>query len=184
MGMLPIGRSKKSNPLGFTLIEIVAVLAILGLFVSILTLRIENILTGGDIRLATRIIMSEIRKTRGDAARSRKDQVLIIRIEENALCQVEPLTEKPSNVPWSAYGEEKDRNCRHLPEGVSVEDVVVLPQGKTQEGEAKIRFFANGTIEKSLIHLSNEKGEIYTLEINPFTGHVLIHDRYVDQKLL
>ena len=113
MGMLPIGRSKKSNPLGFTLIEIVAVLAILGLFVSILTLRIENILTGGDIRLATRIIMSEIRKTRGDAARSRKDQVLVIRIEENALCQVEPpLTEKPSNVPWSVSGEENDRNCR------------------------------------------------------------------------
>jgi len=182
MGMLPIGKSKKGNPLGFTFIEIVAVLAILGLFASILTLRIENVLSGGDIRLATRIIMSEIRKTRGDAARSRTDQVLVLQIEENVLYPAEIAPDK--HVQWSAYEDKKARNYRRLPEGVSIEDVVVLPQGKKQEGEARIHFFANGTIERSLIHLRNEKGEIYTLEINPFTGHVLIHDRYVDQKLL
>ena len=184
MGMLPIGRPKKDNQHGFTLIELVAVLAILGLFVSIITLRIENVLTGGDLRLATRIIMSEIRRTRGDAARSRKDQVLVIQMEENALYPVEYQPETHSDAQWPAYGDEIHRNSRHLPQGVCVEDVVVLPRGKTQEGEARIRFFANGTLERSLIHLSNEKGEIYTLEINPFTGHVSIYDRYVDQKLL
>lgn len=182
MVMLPIGRSKKGNPPGFTFIEIVAVLAILGLFVSIITLRIENVLTGGDIRLATRIIISEIRKIRGVAARSRRDQVLVLQIEENALYPVEVAPEQ--NVQRSVNEDETARDYRHLPLGVSVEDVVVLPHGKVQEGEARIRFFANGTIERSLIHLRNDKGEIYTLEINPLTGHVVIHDRYVDQKLL
>jgi prepilin-type N-terminal cleavage/methylation domain-containing protein len=182
MGMLPIGRSKKGSPPGFTFIEIIAVLAIFGLFVSVTTLRIENVLTGGDIRLATRIIMSEIRKVRGDAARSRKEHVLVLQIEENALYPVEPGPEQ--NVLWPANEDETARDYRHLPGGVSIEDVIVFPHGKVQEGEARICFFADGTIERSLIHLRNDKGVIYTLEINPLTGHVVIHDRYVDQKLL
>lgn len=182
MRMLPIGKSMKASPPGFTFIEIVTVLAILGLFVSLITLRIENVLTGGDIRLATRIIMSEIRSIRGDAARSRKDHVLVLQIEDNALYAEDPDPEQ--HVQWSADEDITGRDYKHLPKGVSVEDVVVLPHGKVQEGEARIRFFANGTIERSLIHLRNDRGEVYTLQINPFTGHVVIHDTYVDQKLL
>ena len=82
------------------------------------------------------------------------------------------------------WAEEKKINVRKLPQGVHVEDVVVLPFGKKQEGEAKIRFFANGTIDDSLIHLRNEAGEVYTLEINPLTGNVVIHDTYMDKKVL
>ena len=59
---------------------------------------------------------------------------------------------------------------------------MVFPHGKIQEGEAFITFFANGCVDRSLIHLRNEKDEVYTLEINPLTGHVKIHDRYIEQK--
>lgn len=183
--MLPIGGQREGNLFGFTLIEIVVVLAIISLFISMLTLRIESFLTGGDMRLATRIVISEIRMMRGKAAHDRKDQILVIQMDNNTLYPLEMSSNQSAGDRiWANYGEEKDRNYRHLPEGVSVEDVVVLPYGKKQEGEAKIRFFANGTVERSLIHLRNEKGEIYTLEIKPFTGDVLIHDRYVDQKVL
>ena len=55
---------------------------------------------------------------------------------------------------------------------------------KIQEGEARIRFFANGTVERALIHLRNEKNDAYTLEINPLTGFVKIYDGYIEKKIL
>ena len=55
-------------------------------------------------------------------------------------------------------------------------------KGKIQEGEARLLFFPDGSIERSLIHLRNEKNEVYTLEINPLTGAVKIYDRYIEQK--
>ena len=71
---------------------------------------------------------------------------------------------------------------QELPPGVSIEDVVVLSRGKDQEGEAFIRFFANGCVEHSLIHLRNISNEAYTLEINPVTGWVRIHEGYIEKK--
>lgn len=182
--MLPTGKRKRGKSPGFTLMELVVVLAILGLFVPVLVLRMESVLTGGDIRLASRIIMSEILKTRGEAARTRKEQVLGIHMEENAVYRLDPSFKKSVTGDQVFQSLEKGQNYRKLPEGTRVDDVLVLVRGKIQEGEAQIRFFANGTIERTLIHLSNDKGEVYTLELNPFTGHVLIHDRYVDQKIL
>ena len=182
--MLPTGRRQKAEPPGFTLIELVVVLVILGLVISQVIPRIESALTGGDMRLATRMIINEIRKFRGKAAHTRRDQIMVIHIEDNALYSLETHLVGQGDSGEVGYGEEKKRDYKELPQGVRVEDVVVLALDKKQAGEARIRFFANGTIDRSLIHLSNEMGEVYTLEINPFTGNVSIHDRYVDQKIL
>ena len=62
------------------------------------------------------------------------------------------------------------------------ESAINLSKGKIQEGEARLLFFPDGSIERSLIHLRNEKNEVYTLEINPLTGAVKIYDRYIEQK--
>ena len=182
--MLPTGRRSRADAPGFTLIELVVVLVILGLVVSIVTPRIQSALAGGDMRLATRMFISEIRKYRGEAAHTRTDQILVINIDDNALYSSETIQTGQTGSDQVTWREERKSNYRELPQGVRVEDVVVLALGKKQEGEARIRFFANGTVQDSLIHLRSEGDEVYTLEINPLTGNVLIHDRYVDQQIL
>jgi prepilin-type N-terminal cleavage/methylation domain-containing protein len=182
--MSPTGRKPKADSPGFTLLELVVVLVILGLVISLVIPRFQNALTGGDMRLATRMIIGEIRRFRGDAARTRTTRTMVLHIDDNALYSLETALVSQPGSEGVGYAEEKKYDYRELPQGVHVEDVVVLAVGKKQEGEARIRFFANGTVDRSLIHLRNETDEVYTLEINPFTGNVLIHDRYVDQKVI
>ena len=179
----PTGLSKNNSLPGFTLIELLIVLFIVGLFSALLSIRIEGALSGGDLRLATRVVIGEIKKLRGKAAYSHQDHEMVFHIDENRFYPVEPASEEGESSQYSMAENSTEPDEVSLPDGVSLEGVVIASKGKSQEGEAAIRFYGNGCIDRSLIHLRNEKNEAYTLEINPLTGRVKIYDRYVDQRV-
>jgi prepilin-type N-terminal cleavage/methylation domain-containing protein len=167
---------------GFTLLEISITLLIVGLFVGLASPRIEGVFTGGDLALGARMLISEVSGLRGKAASTRRDQVLRLDLERNWIYPVEtPDETQPGKEPLP---DEKDGFSRRriLPTGVFLKDLVTESRGRVQEGEAEIRFHANGRVERALIHLGNEAGRFYTLEIHPLTGLVRIHERYADQK--
>jgi prepilin-type N-terminal cleavage/methylation domain-containing protein len=171
MRISPIGPPKKRNRrFGFTLLELIAVMFILAMMSGLLTMRMGGGLFGGDLRLATRMIVGEVYRLRGIAAYTHRGQVLGLDVDSNRFYSLEPLADG------------KTLKKQALPVGVTLEDVVIFPKGKIQEGEARIRFFPNGCVDRSLIHLRNEHHEAYTLEINPVTGQITIHDTYLEQK--
>jgi general secretion pathway protein H len=183
--MSPTGRPRKNETAGFSLFEIAVVLFIISLFFVLVTVPIEGILSGGDLGQATRMLMSEVSKLRGEAAYTRKIQTLVLNIEQNTFYALEPETSVEfRKTEESLFEEEKEIVLRKkdLPSGVSFADVVLDTLGKVQEGKAEIRFFANGCVEHTLIHLKNEGGKFYTLEINPVTGLIRTHEGYIEQK--
>ncbi len=165
---------------GFTLLELMVVLLLTGIFLSVISLRIENVFSGGDLRLASRIIIGRINQARAQAVYTRSEQVIGLNVDRNSFYAIKPEDTGKQSPYWTASDLEEGETP--LPQGVRLEDVTVLTRGKIQEGEARIRFFANGCIERSLIHLRNEADQSYTLEINPLTGSVKLHDRYIEQK--
>ena len=170
---------------GFTLFEFAVVLFIISLFFVLVTVPIEGVLSGGDLGQATRMLMSEVSKLRGEAAYTRKIQTLVLDIEQNTFYALEPETPAEfRKKEESLFEEEKEVVPRQkgLPSGVFLTDVVLDALGKVQEGKAEIRFFANGCVEHALIHLKNEGGKFYTLEINPVTGLIRTHEGYIEQK--
>ena len=173
MQTLLTGLLWKNRVNGFTLVELLVVILIVGLFSALISIRIEGSLSGGDLRLATRVIMGEINQLRGKAAYTHKEHVLGLNVDVNYLYSFLPLPQEG----------ELSKKIKKLPSGVNLEDVVIFSEGKIQEGEARIRFFANGCIDRSLIHLTNEKDEKYTLQINPITGQITVYDKYIDQKM-
>ena len=183
--MSPTGRPRKNETAGFSLFEIAVVLFIISLFFVLVTVPIEGILSGGDLGQATRMLMSEVSNLRGEAAYTRKIQTLVLNIEQNTFYALEPETSVEfRKTEESLFEEEKEVVLRKkdLPSGVSFADVVLDTLGKVQEGKAEIRFFANGCVEHTLIHLKNEGGKFYTLEINPVTGLIRTHEGYIEQK--
>jgi len=183
--MSPTGRPRKNETAGFSLFEIAVVLFIISLFFVLVTVPIEGILSGGDLGQATRMLMSEVSNLRGEAAYTRKIQTLVLNIEQNTFYALEPETPVEfRKTEESLFEEEKEVVLRKkdLPSGVSFADVVLDTLGKVQEGKAEIRFFANGCVEHTLIHLKNEGGKFYTLEINPVTGLIRTHEGYIEQK--
>lgn len=183
--MSPTGRPRKNETAGFSLFEIAVVLFIISLFFVLVTVPIEGILSGGDLGGATRMLMSEVSNLRGEAAYTRKIQTLVLNIEQNTFYALEPETSVEfRKTEESLFEEEKEvvPRKKDLPPGVSFADVVLDTLGKVQEGKAEIRFFANGCVEHTLIHLKNEGGKFYTLEINPVTGLIRTHEGYIEQK--
>jgi hypothetical protein len=183
--MSPTGRRKRSRGSGFTLFEFAVVLFIISLFFILVTVPIEGVLSGGDLGQATRILMSEVSKLRGEAAYTRKVQTLVLDMEKNTFYALKPETlAEFRKTEESLFEEEKELipRQRELPSGVFFADVVLDTLGKLEEGKAEIRFFANGCVEHALIHLKNEGGKFYTLEINPVTGFMKTHEGYIEQK--
>jgi hypothetical protein len=185
MRMSPTGRPGKNRPTGFTLFEFAVVLFLVSLFFVLVTVPIEGVLSGGDLGQATRMLMSEVSMLRGEAAYTRKAQILVLNIEKNTFYALDP--EAPADFrksEESLFEEEKEVVPRQkdLPSGVFFADVVLDTLGKIQEGKAEVRFFANGCVEHTLIHLKNEGGKFYTLEINPVTGLIKTHEGYIEQK--
>jgi hypothetical protein len=169
---------------GFTLFEFAVVLFIISLFFVLVAVPIQEIVSGGDLGQATRMLMSEVSKLRGEAAYTRKVQTLVLNMEKNAFYALEPETPVEFRKAESLFEEEKEVAPRQkeLPSGVFFADVVLDALGKVQEGKAEIRFFANGCVEHALIHLKNEGGKFYTLEINPVTGLLRTYEGYIDQQ--
>jgi prepilin-type N-terminal cleavage/methylation domain-containing protein len=181
MRMSRTGRNRKRIAEGFTLFELVIVLFIVSLFLSLVSVPIEGVLAGGDLGRATRMIMSEVSRLRGEAAYARNPQVLVLNMTEHSFYPLEPDQEKRLEGMLSETEKRRSKQ-QMLPQGVYFEDVVVLSRGKDQEGEAFIRFYANGCVDHSLIHLKNSANQAYTLEIHPVTGYVRIHEGYIEKK--
>lgn len=179
--MSPTGRNRRSDCRGFTLFELVIVLFIVSLFLSLASVPIEGVLAGGDLGRATRMIMSEVSRLRGEAAYARKPQVLVLNLTEHSFYPLESEQEKKLEGTLNETGKRNTKK-QMLPQGVYFEDVVVLSRGKDQEGEAFIRFYANGCVDHSLIHMKNSANQAYTLEIHPVTGYVRIHEGYIEKK--
>jgi len=176
---------KKPTCHGFTLFEFAVVLFIISLFFVLVAVPIQGVLSGGDLGEATRMLMSEVSRLRGEAAYTRKVQTLVLNIDKNTFYALEPETPVEFRRKEESLSEEEKEALprqKGLPSGVFLADVVLDTVGKRQEGKAEIRFFANGCVEHTLIHLKNEGGKVYTLEIHPVTGFIKIHEGYIDQK--
>ncbi|MCU0594131.1 MAG: hypothetical protein MUC98_01535 [Desulfobacterota bacterium] len=165
--------------------EFAVVLFIISLFFVLVAVPIQGVVSGGDLGQATRLLMSEVSRLRGEAAFTRTVQTLVLDLEKNTFYALDPETPVEfRKTEESLFEEEREAAPRQkeLPSGVSFEDVVLDTLGKVQEGKAEVRFFANGCVEHTLIHLKNEGGKVYTLEINPVTGLIKIYEGYIDQK--
>jgi len=174
-------RTRSDN--GFTLLELLIVTVILGLFWSFAGLRVEGVLTEGDLGLAARRLSGEIRALRGRAAYSHQDQYLVFHMGKHLYWPTETRRETDESAfEWLNHEDDTiPEDAKKLPRGVFFEDVAVAGKQKKQEGIAEVRFFANGSVERCLIHIRDGEGRTFTLEVHPLTGRVEVHETYIDQ---
>ncbi len=66
-----------------------------------------------------------------------------------------------------------------LPETVAFSDVVLQGVGKLSQGQVYTRFFPDGTVDPTVVHMDNGR-QAYTLVIWPFTGKVSRFEGYRD----
>jgi prepilin-type N-terminal cleavage/methylation domain-containing protein len=161
---------------GFTLLEIMIVVMILGLVAMLVVPRLFSVLDG-DARSASRDVAGLVAALVQEAVASHTIHRLTFDLETNeywvtTLSQAGGVLEE--SPPVGAK--------RALPAEVRFEDVVTSHQGLVTEGRAFTQVFPSGIVTRTTIHLEEHDRSHYTLTVNPITGRVTVVDGYVEAK--
>jgi len=158
---------------GYTLIELIVVLVLVGMMLTLAAPRLRNALLTDDLKGVARKMIGIINSLRNEAIREQRDYSLHFDLDANRF--------------WVSYGSmtEEERAVASeegssLPRDIRIHDVWIKGEGKMVRGATRIRFTRRGYTQKSAIHLSSEDGRELTLVLSPFLGKIKVINKYVD----
>jgi prepilin-type N-terminal cleavage/methylation domain-containing protein len=158
---------------GYTLIELIVVVVLIGLFLGLSAPRFQSALVTDDLKTTTRRIMGLLNSLRDEAIREHKVYMVHLDLESNRLW-----------IEFEGMGEEERAVAREralkFPSGVRILDVWRSGTEKKVDGETVIHFSKKGYVEQSVIHVGAYDGRQFSLVLRPFLGTIKIYDKYVD----
>jgi len=160
------------NSRGFTLIELVVVMAIISMMFLLAVPATRDALTVNDLKKATRQFIGLERQLRVDAVREQVDYILHLDISHATYYVTE------SGMTPEKQDEVK-KNAKKLPDGVAIADIVNHKKEKITDGIVKVKFGRNNIGAPLVIHLREDE-ERMTLVMNPFLGVTAVYDHYAE----
>lgn len=162
----------KVNKQGFTLIELMLVIVLAGVVLVLAVPSTRDVLTGDNLKKASRQLIAMERKLRVEAVRDQINYVLCIDLPNSSYWVItsDMTPEKQSEIK---------KRPQHLPSNVAVMDIVDENNKKKSDGEIRINFEKNNVCSPTVIHLAYKEDRM-TIVINPFLGVTDIYDKYVD----
>ncbi len=158
---------------GYTLIELMVVIVLLGLIFTIATPKIRDALFRDELKGATRQMVGLIMRLRNEAIREHKDYMLHFDLESNRFWFDSPSMTEEERARIAA-------DASPLMGQVDIMDVWISGEGKIMLGEVRIRINKKGYIQQSIIHLGMEDNREFTLLLSPFLRRVEVYDKYIE----
>ena len=160
------------NRHGYTLIELALVVFLLGLMLFLAAPRVRDGLINDALSTSVRRTIGVVRGLRADAVREQLDYVLQLDLQNNAFWtySLDMTPEKRQERKESAY---------HLPAGVKIADIDQPGLGKKTDGEATVKFYKQGHIQPTVIHLARDDRSA-TIVLAPFLNTIKAYEKYVE----
>ncbi len=166
---------KKGN--GFTLLELIIVMMIMGMVAFLVIPRIGSFRAGEMKRTSLRL-SSLIQQLTQDSSSTKEHYRLYFNLDTNEYWTV-LVKQKVRETDHALLLFEEPKGVRSpLPSGILFEDIVTGQKGKVTAGEVFSEFYPIG-IEPIAIHLKEGESK-WTLIANPLTGRVKMSDGYVE----
>ena len=156
---------------GYTLLELIVVMALIGIVFFFALPRFEGSFLIDDAKHSARWLIGKVQMLREESLRTRRDRVLHIDLDTNRVWEtVETMSP-----------EEADRAtqlAREIPGGARLAGVDTPIQGRVTAGRADIRFYGDGHTDRVLIHLRHGSA-VQSFLLEPFLARVKIFDTMV-----
>jgi type II secretory pathway pseudopilin PulG len=156
---------------GFTLLELAVIMFLIGLVMTIAMPYFGSMQTS-QMRSEARRLASRANYLYQEAGAQKVILRLTFDLANNGYfaSRLDPFAAKPAFHP-----ENGPAGVRVvMPAGIWIRDVTVEGVGTIQHGVVSAQFYPGGYVDATLIHLADSKGEVFTLAIDSFSGHVSI----------
>ena len=122
-----------ANRRGFTLVELLVVIALIGVVLALAVPTTREALTANDLKKASRQLIGLARQLRVEAVRDQVDYVLILNIPDASyfVATSDMTPEKRLEV---------EKRARKLPDGIVILDIVKQNNEKIADGKVHIKF--------------------------------------------
>ena len=160
---------------GFTYLELAVVMLILGVVVALAFPTIHNF-TSSDLRQSARHLVRTVYFLADRAAATKKVYRLNFDLDRREYW-VAVRSGEGEFAPVDTAVATRTR----LPEIVRFTDVNTLQQGKVTLGVAYTDFYPVGRVDKTTVHLTDERKDNLTLVVNPVTGRVKVYEGYLEE---
>ena len=142
------------NLKGFTLIEILVVLALITLILAIIPPMFSNVIDSTQIKSSSRLLVASLKEARSLAITKQKETTLMLDVEKKQFL----LNQKQHNL--------------NIPDNTKLQ-LIAANTEQLNEQLAGIRFFPDGSSTGGRIELSNNNLE-YIIDVNWLTGKIQI----------
>jgi len=169
---------------GFTLIELVVVILIMGLLMGLAATKLDFMLPKYRIRAAAREVASVLKQGKARAAAQGKDVYFEVDLSQGrywllaAFPKQDPMAD-PKAVE-SRPLEYEALFVRALPEGVHFVDAILGDKEKASTGRVRVRLSAFGASSHVILNLINGDDIVISLKMNGFTGMISYSDQHQD----
>lgn len=155
---------------GFTLIELIVVLALMGLMLFFSLPRLQNNPFLNDRKQSSRWLISKVQTLKESAIRDQKRYTLHFDLDSGRVWEThESMSpEEIESAVMESYA---------LPEDLRIIDIEYPSEGKINSGQAEIIFYKGGYTNKALVHMQD--GDTYlSFLIEPFLPSIEIFEKY------
>jgi prepilin-type N-terminal cleavage/methylation domain-containing protein len=156
---------------GFTLLELAVVMFLIGL-VMMLAMPYFGSVQSSQMRSEARRLASRANYLYQEAGAQKVLLRLTFDFVNNGyfVTRLDPFAARPAFRPENGPAGARVR----MPAGIRIRDVTVEGLGTVARGVVSTQFYPGGYVDATIIHLADAKGEVFTLAIDPFSGHVSI----------
>jgi prepilin-type N-terminal cleavage/methylation domain-containing protein len=167
------GMGSLSCHMGFTLIELTVVIALISIVFFVTLPRIKNDIFVDQTKKTSRWLLANVRYLKEASVRDQKDHTLHVDMDNGKFWITQALTTEEML-------EKPDTGGLTLSDGIRILDVAFAGHRKMTDDVAQIQFYAKGYSDDAMIHMVNENDRELSYHISPFLPHMKIIEGYVE----
>ncbi len=159
---------------GFTLIEMMAVVVIIAIFVTVAILNVDSILPTYELRQTARQVGNVIQRAKSYAKHQARDMAIMYDFENN-ICWIVPAEAEFDKTEPHKYALKTYR----LPDGMEFNKIVFADDSSVETDIRSVRVSSAGLVVPHYVHIEREGKRKYTVMVRMMAGTVEYSDGYV-----